>query len=62
MLAELPAGVLTVIAIELDIMLTGTCLLKLIGIRLDPNVLISEAMLELRRAGILVEVLGYWLY
>ena len=43
-------------------MAAKTTFSKLVGMRPDPDVLISGAMLELHRAGTLVEALEYRLY
>ena len=58
--AKFPTGVLLA-ALGMAIAMK-TLSSKLIGMRLDPNVLINKAMLELHRAGTLVETLVYRLY
>ena len=62
LLAELPTGVLAVIAAELDVMPAGTSFSKLVGMRPNPDILIGGAMSELHLAGTLAEALGYRLY
>ena len=54
LLAELPARVLAALGAAIAV---KTLSLKLVSMRLDPDILIGGAMLELHRAGTLIEEL-----